>query len=550
MGKLTKKRILTVNDFSGLNTGYSIYGKELLTRLHNSGKYEVAEIACYCDTANPAIKDIPWKVYPNAVQANDPRQEQYKSNNINQFGLWRFNRCLADFRPHVVFDIRDYWMFAYQEASPYKKHFNWVIMPATDSAPPKNDWLFTFSNADVVIPYTEWAKQTLLKSCGNKINLFPQIANAGINPEEFYPIVDKKAHKIKHLGDDYNIIGTVMRNQKRKLIPDLVLAFKKYLEALKANNQIELCNKTYLYLHTSYPEDSGWDIPSILLEYGVLDKVLFTYHCRHCKKFFPSKFHNGLAMCKSCGNHTATVSSPVHGISTSDLNDIYNLFDLYIQYAICEGFGMPQVEAAACGVQIASVDYSAMSEVCESLKGIKIPVIRMFREMETNADRAYPDIGATTNIMYDFFVNTDQTIRLDNSIKIRQACISKYTWDHVYAVWDACFDSIDIKSKVAWDSPNVKQAEHASMKVPSGLNSKEFIEYICHNVINEPSLMNTAHIQVLIRDAVSGLVARNGSIMSLTKQNIVEALEGHLNNKIMCETMRIHPDSIKKEDFL
>ncbi len=38
--------------------------------------------------------------------------------------------------------------------------------------------------------------------------------------------------------------------------------------------------------------------------------------------------------------------------------------------------------------------------------------------------------------------------------------------------------------------------------------------------------------------------------MSLTKQNIVEALEGHLNNKIVYETMRTHPDSIKKEDFL
>ena len=40
-----------------------------------------------------------------------------------------------------------------------------------------------------------------------------------------------------------------------------------------------------------------------------------------------------------------------------------NTFDLYVQYANSEGFGLPQVEAAGCGIPVASVDYSAMSSV-------------------------------------------------------------------------------------------------------------------------------------------------------------------------------------------
>lgn len=544
-----KKRVFLTNDASFLNTGYGIYGKEILTRLHNSEKYEVAELGCYAGLNNPAIAKIPWKFYPNAVGADDPRYAQYNSNALNQFGLWRFNRCVVDFKPHIVFDIRDYWMFSYQEVSPYKKYFSWVVMPATDSAPPKIEWMHTFANADIVVPYTEWAKKTLSLSGGSQINLFPKIANAGINPSEFYPIENKINHKIKYFGKNYNIIGTVMRNQKRKLFPDLIIAFKKYLEILQQSGNKELHDNTILYLHTSYPEASGWDIPALLLEYGIANKTYFTYHCRNCKEFFPAKFQQSVTACPHCRTKSAAVSSPVNGISTSQLNEVYNLFDLFIQYAICEGFGMPQVEAAACGVQIASVNYSAMTEVCNNVGGYIIPVARVFREMETNADRVYPDIDATTKIFYEFF-QQDPEIRHNNSKIIRDKCLSVYTWDNVYKVWEECFDSIDTSVKIPWDTNQFAKPKHSTLKVPQGLNDKEFIQYICEYVINDNQLINTAPIQTLLREVASGITANNNTISNVNRQYVVEKLEAFLNNKIMCETMRTQPQSIVKEDFI
>lgn len=544
-----KKRILIANDASFLNTGYGIYGKEILTRLHNSSKYEVAELGCYADATNPKIKNIPWKFYPNAVASNDNRTDQYKSNAINQFGLWRFNRCAADFKPHIVFDVRDYWMFSYQESSPLKKYFNWVIMPATDSTPPKIEWLYTFCNADVVVPYTNWAKKTLQLSCGNQIKLFPKIANAGINPTEFYPLENKSEHKKKYFGEDYHIIGTVMRNQRRKLLPDLMLAYKKYLEILKQSNNKELADKTYLYLHTSYPEDSGWDIPALLLEYGIADKVFFTYSCKSCNNWFPSKFQQSISVCKHCGNKSAAVSSPVNGIPTEQLNQVYNLFDLFVQYAICEGFGMPQIEAASAGLTLASVDYSAMTEIIDNLGGYKIPVIRTFREMETNADRVYPDIDKTVEIFYDYFVNLSEEDRKNNGIMTREKCVSYYTWDNVYRVWEECFDSIDINSKLSWSDRSVGQTNY-SLKVPRELTDKQFVQFICNHIINDPSLINTASIQCLIRDTVSGIVATPGSLTMINRNYLVDKLDGYLNNKIMCEKMRTDSKTIIKEDFI
>lgn len=545
-----KKRIFIANDASILDTGYGIYGKEILSRLHKSEKFEVAELGCYCDISNPKIKNIPWKFYPNAVGTNDNRVQQYSSNVLNQFGLWRFNRCLVDFKPHIVFDVRDYWMYFYQDSSPYRHHFSWVIMPTTDSSPPKIDWLYTYQNAELIVPYTQWAKNVLSNSCGNRINLFPRIANAGINANEFYPLPDKKAHKIKYFGKDLNIVGLVMRNQKRKLIAEIFVAFKKFLEQLKNTNQLETYNKTFLYLHTSFPEENGWDIPALLLEYGLLDKVYFTYKCRACGDFFPSKFRTGVTVCNKCNSKSVSMVNPSSGIDTANLNEIYNLFDIFIQYAICEGFGMPQVEAAACGLQTAAVDHSAMTEIMENVNGIKIPVDRVFREMEINADRAYPDNNFTANMLYDFFVNKSDDTKYENSKIIREKCLSTYTWDNVYNVWEEAFDSIDINKKIPWNSLSVPQAQNMSIKVPSNLTNKEFIQFICLKVINDPHLLRTASIQNLIRDLTNGLIAKNGNTMSINRQYAVDMLEGLLNNKITCEQMRLDPASIKKEDFI
>lgn len=545
-----KKRIFIANDASILNSGYGIYGKEIISRIHNSDKYEVAELGCYCDINNPKIKNIPWKFYPNAVNAQDPRYNLYQSNGLNQYGMWRFNRCILDFKPHIVFDVRDYWMYFYQDISPYRHHFNWIIMPTTDSSPPKLEWLYTYQNAELIVPYTEWAKKVLSEICGNTINLFPKVANAGINPNEFYPIDNKTQHKIKYFGQDVNIVGLVMRNQKRKLIADILIAFKAFLESLKESNKIDIYNKTYLYLHTFYPEENGWDIPSLLLEYGLLDKVYFTYKCSKCNTIRPRKIKTGISICPNCNNKAMLMAGTTNGVTTEQLNEIYNLFDIFIQYAICEGFGMPQVEAASCGLQIASVDHSAMTEIVENVNGIKIPVQRLFREMEINADRAYPDNDFTANMLYNFFVNTSDEVKATNSKLIREKCIAKYTWDSVYKVWEEAFDSIDTNNKLPWNSTSVPQVQNMSIKVPKSLNNKQFVEFICLKVINDPHLLKTAHMQTLIKELSMGLISKNGAITEANKEYALQILENLLANKVNCEKMRLDQSNIPKEDFI
>jgi hypothetical protein len=190
-----------------------------------------------------------------------------------------------------------------------------------------------------------------------------------------------------------------------------------------------------------------------------------------------------------------------------------------------------------------------MTEIIDNLGGYKIPISRTFREMETNADRVYPDIDTTVAIMYDFFVNLSDEDRVANGRLTREKCVSHYTWDNVYKVWEECFDSININNKLAWDSPSAQQTNH-TVKVPKELTDKEFIQFICMNVINDTTLLNTAHIQSLIKDSVGGMVAKPGSIVSINRHYLVDKLEAYLNNKIMCEKMRIDPQFIIREDFI
>jgi glycosyltransferase involved in cell wall biosynthesis len=333
-----KKKLFIVNDAHYISSGYGVYGKELLTRLHNSGKYEIAELACYCAEDNARVQECVWKIYPNNPSLKDEQKiKLYQTQKINEFGNWRFNRAILDFKPHIVFDVRDYWMSSYQEMSPYRRHFHWVIMPTVDSSPQKTEWYYTYANADIVVPYTQWAKNTLTNEGADKLNIFPKIVNAGINANEFYPINDKKEHQIKTFGRDVNVVGFVMRNQKRKLMPDLLRVFRKYLDRLKTEND-PMADNTVLYFHTSYPEEAGWDIPALLLEFQLLDKVYFTYKCNKCLKWCANKYSSGIVDCPHCSiRNSAAFITTSNGLNNEQLNEVYNLFDVYIQYSICLG---------------------------------------------------------------------------------------------------------------------------------------------------------------------------------------------------------------------
>lgn len=527
-----KPRLLMCAESSNIKSGFGLYTREILSRLYKSNLFEIAELSCYHTIESPKL--VPWKVYPNAVLKNHPNHDKYQQSPINAFGLWRFDKTVLDFKPDIVLDIRDFWMLSYQEISPLRPYFNWVVAPTVDSLPQKNEWLMTFANADLVLGHTDWAL-SYLKEVNRNINTGFAVSDS-VDTNNFIPLsYSKKYHKSKFLiPQDSFIIGSVMRNQKRKLIPNLMNVLQKLIQ-FTGNKKI------YLYLHTSYPESNGWSIPELIQEYNVHNNVLFTYYCNECKQAHGSVYQGITKTCPFCKKSFAKLPNVQDGLSDPQMADIYNLFDFYVQYAICEGLGIPQLEAASCGIPICSVDYSAMSEVTSKLDAFKVSYA-LHKELETNAFRAIPNDSHLVQIIYDYMKLSDDEKEKISS-KMRNNILDNYSWDKTAET--LIEQLLQLTPKNIWDQPLVT---NHSVKVPDNLSNRDFVKFIVCDVIKSPHLWKSNFIQEIIKNLDHGFVYTNG-FTKYDKTIAIKTLESYLNNKIVLEKIR-SKEIIPKEDFL
>ncbi len=495
---MNKKRILFCSEATFLNTGYATYTREILNYLHGTGKYEIAEMASYGERNDPRSANIPWKYYgvmPNTncePKASRQELEAYQSKGTNQFGEFVFESVCLDFLPDVVCDIRDFWMLDFAERSPFRPFFKWCLMPTVDAAPQARQWIATYESADACFTYSDWAGQVLMDQSGGKINYLGS-APPSAHPA-YQPIQDKDNHKRSFgIDPEYSIIGTVMRNQRRKLYPDLFAAFRKFLD--QSENK-----KYYLYCHTSYP-DLGWDIPELLQEHQLASHVLFTYICNETKKPFCSLFRGAIAQSPFTGRWGATLSNVKTGADYEDLSKIINLFDVYVQYANCEGFGLPQVEAAACAVPVMSTDYSAMTSVVRQLEGFPITPKALYKELETGCMRAVPDNDLAAKLFLDFFsMSKEQQRELGN--KARKNFDKHFQWDISGKKWEDYFDSFEkLPLEKTWASaPRIQQPEPKPANMPPNVPFGELSKWLIAKVLCEPERINTFFHARLTRD--------------------------------------------------
>lgn len=482
---MAKTKILFVTEASFLNSGYATYAHYILRELSKNPNYEVAEFATFVHPNDTRINSITgWKVYPNIPPIPVEEYGEWAKNVQNQFGAALFNNVILDFEPDVVCTHSDWWMQKFINDSPYRSHFKYIWMAPCDAVPQNIEWLEDMIRCDGVLTYTDWAKAEIEKSSPN-VKVY---ASAAPSAQDFFQPLNKEALK-QHLGIDPNskFIGTVMRNQVRKLFPDLFYSFRKFLDETKSKD-------IYLYCHTSYP-DGSWRIPELIQEYGIADKTLFTYICQNCKYVFPA-FYSDITTCKQCGQISACMPATSFGVPSQTLAHIYNLFDLYVQYASNEGFGISQVEAAACGVPIMSVDYSAMSDVVRKLGGEPIKVKALYKEIATGCMRAVPDNEHFISLLKTFF-NKPATLRRLLGVKTRNLFEKYYKWEESGKRWSELIDSI--KGEYTWNiSTEIPPMPNENMHPE--MSNNEYAKWLIKDVANWPEKEGSFMEMQLVRD--------------------------------------------------
>ena len=545
-----KKRILFVNEFSQLSTGFSTYGYYLLPRLFNTNKYEIAEHAAYINLFHHKIDSVPWKVYPNEP---DPRNQQqvelYKQNRSNQFGSWKFDEVCLEYCPDIVVTIRDPFFDDFIDKSVFRKNFKWIWMNTCDGEPQKYEWLDMAGKADILMTYSVWAKNLIENSTGGRIKV-ATVASPGTDLEIFRPNLRDEMRKKYGIENDVMIFGTVMRNQPRKLFPDLMKAFNKYLEICIKNNREDLANKSYLYLHTSNP-DVGWNLTEETKRHHLSHKILFTYMCDACGLIKPLFYNGENCFCLKCMKAAARFPNTANGVSREELAKIMSCFNCYIQYSISEGWCMPINDAKACGVPVMCVEYSAMTEQAYNGGGIPLKVERMNQEPlnQTNQLRAWPDNDYLANEMFKF-----ATLPKENVLKLEKEardCVEKYyNWNNIAKIWENVFDNLDVPDqKNTWRSPI--NLVVPNLNIPKGLTNEQFVSFCYNEILKKPNDYYSSQAQNIINILNVGYETvqdQNGAPnrVPVSRDNIVNTMLTWINQYNGLESFRykkiVRPD--------
>ena len=230
----------------------------------------------------------------------------------------------GDVRNGLVVTLLDVWVLSPDVAR--KLNMACWVPVDHEPAPPRVLDFFRDSGA-IPIAMSRFGQQMLDE-------FDPLYVPHGIDTEVYRPIDKKKAREITQMPQDKWLVGMVAANKgnpSRKCFAEALLAFKQLADS---NPDVGI------YLHTEAQGIfNGIDLPQLIREIGIPgDRV---YLSDQERLLFNPVGHETMA-------------------------HVYSSLDCLLSPSAGEGFGIPVLEANACGVPAIVTDFSAQAEVCGS----------------------------------------------------------------------------------------------------------------------------------------------------------------------------------------
>lgn len=218
--------------------------------------------------------------------------------------------------------------------TPFKVLFYTPIdsYPITSHFPP-------LKNIEQIVTYTEYGKKAM-DECFEKMDVKPvskiDIIPHGMDTKVFKPLNIKKELREKYkLPTDAFLFGNINKNQPRKDLGTTLIAFAK----LKKQNPKE---KYALYLHCYHSDPSGINLYRACerLELKVGTDVFFPTDARYMNAEY----------------------------TPSDLNELYNCLDVFVNTTMAEGWGLSLTEAMCVGLPIVCPLHTSLKEITDNGK--------------------------------------------------------------------------------------------------------------------------------------------------------------------------------------
>jgi glycosyltransferase involved in cell wall biosynthesis len=472
-----KKKVLIQTDFALAKTGFGRNARTLLKYLYSTNKYDLVHYCCGMTYDHPEFKKTPWKSVgslPNTQQELDQLNKDPNLGRMASYGAHYLDRVINDEKPDVYFAVQDIWGVDFAIEKPWFNKIASVIWTTLDSLPILQS---AITNAPKIKNYWIWsnfATKALHKLGYSHV----KTVHGSLEDKDFYRLSDFDRNQLRkkyNIAQDAFIIGFVFRNQLRKSVPNLLQGY-----ALWKKNNPQIKN-TYLLLHTHWGE--GWNIHKLAAEAGVnQNEILTTYVCKSCGNYEIKNFTGQDLDCKFCGSKkTQTTTNVSFGVTEPQLNEVYNLMDVYCHPFTSGGQEIPIQEAKLTELITLVTNYSCGEEMCES-EANSLPLDWIeYREHGTEFIKAstLPEsIAKQLNIVYKMPIHQRKEI----GKKAREWTIANFAISNVGKTIE---NFIDNQKLIDWNQikENPEDKKDPYFQIPNITDDAEWLIFMYHNIL-------------------------------------------------------------------
>ena len=480
---MRKKRVLIHSNFCKMFTGFGKHKKNLLSYLYNTGKYDIIELSNGYTWESEQLKFVPWESYgtlPSDPEIHKEIAIDERRKNAAGYGAEMIDHAVKELKPDIYLGIEDVWAFNGFIEKEWWNKIHCIVHTTLDSLPILPD---AVNAADKIKNYFVWA--SFAEKAMHKLgHTHVKTIHGTLDASSFNRLADEDRLKLRNrfkLSDEY-IIGFVFRNQLRKSVPNLLDGFKLFQESNKQS-------KAKLLLHTSWNE--GWDIVKLLNEKEIDPKnILTTYVCKNCNAYNVKSFSSHVVNCDFCRTQNSCETTNVKtGVNEQQLNEIYNLMDVYCHPFTSGGQEIPIQEAKLTELITLVTNYSC-GEDCSTEASGGFPLEwAEYREPGTQFIKASTlptSIFSQLQHVYGLSLETKKLL----GKAARQFVIDNYSIEVVGKFFENLFDSFP---HVDYIFENKKLKCDPFYDPDVNLQDKEWVESLYCNILTKQDPAGVIH---------------------------------------------------------
>jgi glycosyltransferase involved in cell wall biosynthesis len=473
------KKILFQSDCSTAKTGFGRNAKAILSYLYKTGKYDLHHY-CVCQRENDSnLKRSPWKSYgtfpsdqrlPSFLDGLTQQEAEAKKTLLG-YGEALLDETIEKVKPDVYFAVQDIWGIDFAIDRKWFKSIDSVLWTTLDSLPILDSAVKAAKKTKNFWVWSEFAEKELHKMGHTHV----RTVHGAIDESKFFrkSSEEKEFLRKNHgLNSDDFIVGFVFRNQLRKS----VFALLKGFHLFKLTHPQA---KAKLLLHTGWEE--SWNIQKFMQEYQLTSKdVLTTYICKECQYFKVDNATEKVKKCPKCERNSFGTTSPSLGISEEELNDVYNLMDVYCHPFTSGGQEMPIQEAKLTELITLVTNYSCGEDNCAPDANSLPLAWEEYREPGTQFIKAATSSASIAQRIEEVYL-MDKSQRREKEIAAREWTLKNYS---IPCVCGKIEKFIDTECNKKFDYIEINYKKNPTAAVPNIQDDKDWIKTLYKNILN------------------------------------------------------------------